>query len=83
MRKPKYHEKKLLKKVNFLEWKRDGGHIEAHVMHRYHVTVRDNYKKFLHLLLNPAIYLGLKMLKCIYNMGMIPSQKSLALCDQQ
>ena len=45
MRKLKYHEKKLLKKVNFLEWKREGGHREAHVMHRYHVTGRDDYKK--------------------------------------
>ena len=45
MRKLKFHEKKLLKKVNFLEWKREGGHREAHVMHRYHVTGRDDYKK--------------------------------------
>ncbi|RVW98010.1 U3 small nucleolar ribonucleoprotein IMP3 [Vitis vinifera] len=46
MRKLKFHEKKLLKKVNFLEWKREGGHREAHVMHRYHVTGRDDYKKY-------------------------------------
>lgn len=45
MRKLKFHEKKLLKKVNFLEWKREGGHREAQVMHRYHVTGRDDYKK--------------------------------------
>lgn len=45
MRKLRFHEKKLLKKVNFLEWKREGGHREAHVMHRYHVTGRDDYKK--------------------------------------
>ncbi|KAF3561525.1 hypothetical protein DY000_02018903 [Brassica cretica] len=25
MRKLKYHEKKILKKLNFLEWKREGG----------------------------------------------------------
>ncbi|CAN6864824.1 unnamed protein product [Brassica oleracea] len=25
MRKLKYHEKKVLKKLNFLEWKREGG----------------------------------------------------------
>ncbi|XP_010257923.1 PREDICTED: U3 small nucleolar ribonucleoprotein protein IMP3-like isoform X2 [Nelumbo nucifera] len=46
MRKLKFHEKKLLKKVNFLEWKREGGHREAHVMQRYHVTGRDDYKKY-------------------------------------
>lgn len=51
MRKLKFHEKKLLKKVNFLEWKREGGHREAQVMRRYHVTGRDDYKKY-----NPLIY---------------------------
>lgn len=47
MRKLKAHEKKLLKKVNFLEWKREGGHREANVMRRYLVTGRDDYKKYL------------------------------------
>lgn len=46
MRKLKFHEKKLLKKVNFLEWKREGGHREALVMQRYHLTERDDYKKY-------------------------------------
>ncbi|KAL6136671.1 hypothetical protein ACLB2K_061966 [Fragaria x ananassa] len=46
MRKLKYHEKKLLKKVDFLSWKREGGHREAMVMQRYHVTGRDDYKKY-------------------------------------
>ncbi|MBA0744660.1 hypothetical protein Gogos_007274, partial [Gossypium gossypioides] len=45
MRKLKFHEKKLLKKVNFLEWKREGGHRENLILHRYHVTGRDDYKK--------------------------------------
>ncbi|XP_073271666.1 uncharacterized protein [Primulina huaijiensis] len=62
MRKLKFHEKKLLKKVDFLEWKREGGHRENMVMHRYHVTGRDDYKN--------------------YSMGVIPSRKSLALCER-
>lgn len=45
MRKLKFHEKKLLKKVNFLEWKRESGCREAFVMQRYHVSGRDDYKK--------------------------------------
>lgn len=45
MRKLKYHEKKLLKKVNFLEYKREGGHREAFVTRRYMLTERDDYKK--------------------------------------
>nr|GEW43663.1 U3 small nucleolar ribonucleoprotein protein IMP3 [Tanacetum cinerariifolium] len=92
MRKLKFHEKKLLKKVNFLEWKREGGHREAHVMHRYHVTGRDDYKKY-----SGLCRMAQKLERCIYlhkghstgmvssdtyNMGVIPSQKSLALCDR-
>ncbi|KAL2936396.1 U3 small nucleolar ribonucleoprotein IMP3 [Bienertia sinuspersici] len=46
MRKLKYHEKKLLKKLNFLEWKREGNHRESGVMQRYHVSDRDDYKKY-------------------------------------
>ena len=46
MRKLKYHEKKLLKKVNFLEWKKEDGHREAFVMQRYHATHRDDYKRY-------------------------------------
>jgi U3 small nucleolar ribonucleoprotein protein IMP3 len=50
MRKLKHHEKKLLKRVNFLEWKREGGHRENMVMRRYHITGRDDYKKYYHCL---------------------------------
>ncbi|XP_065010432.1 uncharacterized protein LOC103989014 isoform X2 [Musa acuminata AAA Group] len=46
MRKLKFHEKKLLKKVNFIEYKREGGHREALVTRRYHLTERDDYKKY-------------------------------------
>ncbi|AET05192.1 U3 small nucleolar ribonucleoprotein IMP3 [Medicago truncatula] len=46
MRKLKHHEQRLLRKVNFLEWKREGGHRENMVMQRYHVTGRDDYKKY-------------------------------------
>lgn len=46
MRKLKYHEKKVLKKVNFLEWKRERGHLENLITGRYHMGGRDDYKKF-------------------------------------
>nr|CAB3470167.1 unnamed protein product [Digitaria exilis] len=45
MRKLKHHEKKLLKKTNFLEYKREGGHREALVTQRYRLVERDDYKK--------------------------------------
>ncbi|CAN6198151.1 unnamed protein product [Urochloa humidicola] len=61
MRKLKFHEKKLLKKTNFLEYKREGGHREALVTQRYRLVERDDYKK--------------------YNMGVIPTKKSLLKCE--
>lgn len=45
MRKLKHHEQKLLKKVNFLEWKHERAGRELHVMRKYHITGRDDYKK--------------------------------------
>jgi U3 small nucleolar ribonucleoprotein protein IMP3 len=44
-RKLKFHEQKLLKKVNFLEYKREGGHREARITQRYRLVERDDYKK--------------------------------------
>ena len=46
MRKLKFHEKKLLKKTNFLEYKREGGHREAAVTQRYSLVERDDYNKY-------------------------------------
>ncbi|QPG74667.1 Small subunit (SSU) processome component [Brettanomyces nanus] len=42
----KYHEQKLLKKVNFLEWKQDHGHRDAMVMRTYHIENREDYHKY-------------------------------------
>ncbi|KAK9457523.1 hypothetical protein V1511DRAFT_172991 [Dipodascopsis uninucleata] len=46
VRQLKYHEQKLLKKVNFLEWKGDQGHRDADVMRRYHIQDREDYNKY-------------------------------------
>ncbi|KAK4426277.1 UNVERIFIED_CONTAM: U3 small nucleolar ribonucleoprotein IMP3 [Sesamum radiatum] len=98
MRKLKFHEKKLLKKVNFLEWKREGGQRESLVIHRYHVTGRDDYKKYSSLCrmvqklvnilkqMDPRDPFRIEMtdalIEKLYNMGVIPSRKSLALCER-
>uniref|UniRef100_A0A803QKK4 U3 small nucleolar ribonucleoprotein protein IMP3 n=1 Tax=Cannabis sativa TaxID=3483 RepID=A0A803QKK4_CANSA len=98
MRKLSFHEKKLLKKVNFLEWKSEGGHRESHVMQRYHVTGRDDYKKYsglcrmVHKLVNILMKMDGKdpfriqmtdmLLEKMYNIGVIPSRQSLALCER-
>lgn len=46
MRELKYHEKKLLKKVDFVQWKSDATLHEAQVMRRYRVTNRDDYQHY-------------------------------------
>ncbi|XP_047965301.1 U3 small nucleolar ribonucleoprotein protein IMP3-like [Salvia hispanica] len=92
MRKLKFHEKKLLKKVNFLEWKREGGQRENLVMHRYHVTGRDDYKKYSRLCRTVQRLVSIlkqmdardpyriemtdNLLEKLYNIGVIPSRKS-------
>ncbi|KAM0915774.1 hypothetical protein ACQ4PT_010613 [Festuca glaucescens] len=51
MRKLEFHEKKLLKKTNFLVYKPEGGHREAAVTQRYSLVERDDYKNFLEVFL--------------------------------
>ncbi|KAF6158694.1 hypothetical protein GIB67_040208 [Kingdonia uniflora] len=98
MRKLKFHEKKLLKKVDFLEWKREGNHREANVMQRYSVTGRDDYKKYSSFCRKVQKVVNLlkqkspedpyrikttdSLLELLYNLGVIPSRKSLVLCDR-
>ncbi|XP_058115194.1 uncharacterized protein LOC131258122 [Magnolia sinica] len=98
MRKLKYHEKKLLKKVNFLEWKTEGGHREALVMRRYHVVARDDYKKYSSICrmvqklvnvlkqIDPRdpyrIEMTDSLLEKLYSIGVIATRKSLALCER-
>ena len=94
MRQLKHHEKKLLKKVNFLQWKNEHNHREVEVMRRYHLQDRDDYKKYNKLcgmvtkLVNilkqmdprdkERIELTDALLQKLYDMGAIPSKKSLA-----
>ena len=42
----KYHEKKLLKKVNFFDWKSTSNKREAEVLRRYHVSNREEYHNY-------------------------------------
>jgi U3 small nucleolar ribonucleoprotein protein IMP3 len=98
MRKLKHHEKKLLKRVNFLEWKREGGNRENMVMRRYHITGRDDYKKYSSMcrmvqkLVNTVkqmdpkdpyrVDMTDKLLEKLYNMGVIPTRQSITLCER-
>jgi hypothetical protein len=53
MRQLKFHEKKLLKKVNFLTWKTEHNHREAEVMRRYHLGDRDGIVPSVHFFSHP------------------------------
>lgn len=45
MRTLKHHERKLLKKVNFLEWKRDKNSREVKILGKYGIEEREDYYK--------------------------------------
>lgn len=46
MRKLKFHEQKLLKKVNFYDWKVEADKRESRVIHRYHLQDRQDYTHY-------------------------------------
>ena len=46
LRKLKYHEQKLLKKVDFLNWKADGNLREVKILRRYHIQDREDYHTY-------------------------------------
>jgi U3 small nucleolar ribonucleoprotein protein IMP3 len=97
-RKLKYHEQVLLKKHNFLYSKRDTNLRELHVLRRYGLEDRSDYLKYNRLVGNVhelayklkklapndafRIELTDKMLEKLYAKGLIPSTKSLELCDE-
>jgi len=46
MRNLKHHEQKLLKKVNFYEWKNENNIHEIKVVRRYHLQDREDYTRW-------------------------------------
>lgn len=46
MRPLKFHEQKLLKKVDFLEWKQEKNHREIKVLRRFLIQNREDYTKY-------------------------------------
>lgn len=98
MRQLKFHEKKLLKKVDFLQWKNEHNLREVQVMRRYHIQDRDDYKKYNKLCgmitktvsvikkLDPQdetrIELTDQLLEKLYAMGVITTKKSLVQLEK-
>ncbi|XP_062259680.1 U3 small nucleolar ribonucleoprotein protein IMP3 isoform X2 [Platichthys flesus] len=46
VRKLKYHEQKLLKKVDFINWEVDNNLHEVKVLRKYHIEKREDYTKY-------------------------------------
>lgn len=97
MRQLKYHEQKLLKKTNFLDWKQEKNLRELKVIRRYHVQDRDDYHaynklcgqvtKLVTMLKNMSqddpvrIELTDRLVDKLYALGLIP-QRRLHECDR-
>mmetsp|Transcript_29464 Transcript_29464/g.55145 ORF Transcript_29464/g.55145 Transcript_29464/m.55145 type:complete len:186 (-) Transcript_29464:267-824(-) len=98
LRKLKYHEKKLLKKVDFLQWKSDDTLRMTKILRRYHVQRREDYIQYNRLCglvrkialklkkLDPKDPYRLKtteqLINKLYNMGLVATKKSLQVCDK-
>jgi len=98
VRKLKFHEKKLLKKVNFASYPNDNNIHEVTVMRRYHVPDRGEYVQYNRLcgtikkLTTLITHLDPKdpfrnkiteqLLEKLYQMGLIPTKKNLELCNK-
>jgi len=97
VRKLKFHEKKLLKKVDFISWEVDNNLNEVKALRRYHIQKRGDYAKYKKLaftireLAKKVKDLDAKdpfrtetsaqLLDKLYNMGIIPTKRNLALCN--
>ena len=98
VRKLKFHEKKLLKKVDFISWKSDNNIREVKVLRKYHIQKREDYTKYnkicgmVRSLANKIKQLEPKdpfrieateqLLEKLYSLGLISAKKSLSLCEK-
>ena len=94
----KFHEKQLLKKVDFINWKVDNNLHEVKVMRSYCIQKREDYTLYNKLsreiretvrrikdLDSKSQYradLSAQMLEKIYQIGLIPTKWNLDLCDK-
>ncbi len=98
LRKLKYHERRLLKKVDFLQWKTDDSLRQTKILRRYHIQRREDYVKYNKLCgMVKKIALKLKaldptdtyrvrtteeLINKLYAMGLITTKKSLEVCGK-
>ncbi|XP_075709285.1 U3 small nucleolar ribonucleoprotein IMP3 [Rhinoderma darwinii] len=97
VRKLKYHEKKLLKKVDFINWEVDNNVREVKVLRKFHLDRREDYTTYnklsrsireLTLKIKDLaekdsfrVQSTAKLLERLYAMGLIPTKQGLQLCD--
>jgi U3 small nucleolar ribonucleoprotein protein IMP3 len=97
MRQLKHHEKKLLKKVDFFQWKSSSNIREAKVIHKYLLQDREDYIRYNKIagnvtkLMNMIILLPKsdplrvemteQILKKLYTMGVINNMSSLTAIE--
>lgn len=97
VRKLKYHEQKLLKKVDFINWEVDNNLHEVKVLRKYHLDRREDYTTYNKMsrsvreLANKIKDLEetdafraqatATLLEKLYAMGIIPTKQSLQLAD--
>ncbi|XP_077987084.1 U3 small nucleolar ribonucleoprotein IMP3-like [Glandiceps talaboti] len=98
VRKLKFHEQKLLKKVDFISWKVDNNLHEVRIMRKYRIQKREDYTKYNKLsrhirqLVEKIKQLEVKdpfrtestsrLLEKLYNMGLVPAKGNLMLCEK-
>ncbi|XP_049774064.1 U3 small nucleolar ribonucleoprotein protein IMP3 [Schistocerca cancellata] len=98
VRKLKFHEQKLLKKVDFISWEADNNIHEVKVMRKYCIRKREDYTKYNKLSreirelarkvkeLDPKdpfrVETSAQLLEKLYMMGLISTKWDLGLCDK-
>ncbi|XP_030764567.1 U3 small nucleolar ribonucleoprotein protein IMP3 [Sitophilus oryzae] len=98
VRKLKFHEQKLLKKVDFISWEVDNNLHEVKVLKKYHIQRREDYTKYNKLSRNIRevarkikeidskhpfrTEASAQLLEKLYVMGLIPTRWDLSLAEK-
>lgn len=98
VRKLKFHEEKLLKKVDFIKWEVDNNLHEVKVLRKYRIEKREDYTKYNKLSRNIRDLAqkirdldekdGFRaqsthhMLEKLYSLGLIPTKQNLSLTEK-
>lgn len=98
VRKLRFHEQKLLRKVDFINWEVDNNLHEVRVMRRFRLDKREDYTRYNKLSRNIRelaqkirdlnekdpfrVKSTSQLLEKLYAMGLIPTKQSLELCDR-